>query len=94
MKVIATDDDQENTLYSMIHYSIVEQSNMAGMFYINSETGELFVQQNTLDREVSDLTNLKFFFCHLITLSHCIHFLSAVIFVNRSYPMYDLYLYQ
>lgn len=55
MKVIATDDDQEDTLYSMIHYSIVEQSDMAGMFYINSQTGELLVQQNTLDREVSDL---------------------------------------
>lgn len=86
MKVIATDDDQEDTLYSMIHYSIVEQSDMAGMFYINSQTGELLVQQNTLDREVSDLTNLKFFFCHLITLSHCIHFLSALSFVNMIIP--------
>lgn len=62
MKVIATDDDEENTLHSMISYSIVEQSN-AGMFFINSQTGEVLVRQNTLDREVSHLTDLKFFSC-------------------------------
>lgn len=73
MKVIATDDDEENTLYSQIRYSIVEQSNMGGMFYINSHTGEVFVQKNILDREVSQ----KYLFCHqvrLITLTH-LHFL-------------------
>lgn len=89
MKVIVTDDDQVNTPHSMIHYSIVEQSSTVGMFYINPQTGEILVQQNTLDREVSQLTNLKFFFCGLIklvTLSHCINFPTAVIFVSISYP--------
>lgn len=51
MRVIATDDDQENTLNSQIYYSIAQQS--AGMFSINSATGEVFVQRNTLDREVT-----------------------------------------
>ncbi|XP_068426278.1 desmoglein-2-like protein [Clinocottus analis] len=54
MKVIATDDDEKNTLNSQIHYSIVEQSSTAGMFFINSQTGEVHVQQNTLDRERQD----------------------------------------
>lgn len=76
MKVIATDDDAENTLYSKIRYSIVEQSNMAGMFYINSQTGEVFVQKSILDREVSHITNQKYLFCcqvQLITLTR-VHF--------------------
>lgn len=53
MKVIATDDDEENTLNSKIFYSIDGQSNSAGMFSINPLTGEVFVQRNTLDREVT-----------------------------------------
>ncbi|KAL6104615.1 dsg1 [Pungitius sinensis] len=59
MKVIATDDDEENSLHSKIHYSIVEQSNTAGMFLINPETGEVRVQRNTLDRERQDTYTLK-----------------------------------
>lgn len=53
MKVVATDDDQENTPNSQIFYSIAEQSNSAGMFKINPATGEVFVERNTLDREVT-----------------------------------------
>ena len=66
MKVIATDADKENTNYSMISYSIDEQASTAGLFRINSHTGEVTVQRNTLDREASHSTNLKFFFCHLV----------------------------
>lgn len=62
MRVIATDADQENTLHSKISYRIVGQSSSAGMFFINSQTGEVMVQQRTLDREVSHLTDLKVFF--------------------------------
>ncbi|XP_035526636.1 desmoglein-2-like [Morone saxatilis] len=58
MKVIATDADAENTSYSQISYSIVEQSNLAGMFLINSRTGEVIVKQNTLDREKQDTYKL------------------------------------
>lgn len=63
MKVIATDADEENTLHSKISYSIVGQSNVGGMFFINSQTGEVLVRQNTLDREVRHLADLKFFLC-------------------------------
>ncbi|KAM8850390.1 desmoglein-2-like protein [Spinachia spinachia] len=59
MKVIATDDDEKNSLHSKIHYSIVEQSNTAGMFFINSQTGEVLVRRNTLDRETQDTYTLK-----------------------------------
>lgn len=63
MKVIATDDDEVGTLNSKIYYSIVEQSNLAGMFYIRSDTGEVVVRQNTLDREVRHFTDLKLSCC-------------------------------
>lgn len=53
MKVIATDDDEEKSLHSKIFYSFDEQSNSAGMFSINSATGEVTVRRNTLDREVT-----------------------------------------
>lgn len=53
MKVVATDDDQENTSHSAIAYRIAEQSNQGGMFYISPQTGEIIVQRSTLDREVS-----------------------------------------
>lgn len=53
MKVIATDDDEENTPNSKIFYSIDGRSNSAGMFSINPLTGEVFLQRNTLDREVT-----------------------------------------
>ncbi|XP_034411816.1 desmoglein-2-like [Cyclopterus lumpus] len=59
MRVIATDDDEKNTLNSKMHYSIVEQSNTAGMFFINSQTGEVQVRQNTLDRERQDTYRLQ-----------------------------------
>ncbi|KAK9539280.1 hypothetical protein VZT92_004396 [Zoarces viviparus] len=58
MKVIATDGDEAGTLYSKMYYSIVEQSNTAGMFFINSQTGEVQVRQNTLDRERQDTYTL------------------------------------
>lgn len=54
MKVIATDDDQQGTPNSQIFYSIVEQSSSSGMFHINSVTGQVYVQQTTLDREVTE----------------------------------------
>ncbi|XP_042353188.1 desmoglein-2-like [Plectropomus leopardus] len=56
MKVIATDADQEKTLNSQIVYRIL--SNTAGMFTINSQTGEILVRQNTLDREKQDTYTL------------------------------------
>ncbi|XP_071347518.1 desmoglein-2-like protein [Trachinotus anak] len=58
MKVFATDADEENTIRSKIVYRIVEQSNTAGMFFINSETGEVRVRRNTLDRETKDTYTL------------------------------------
>ncbi|KAJ4936925.1 hypothetical protein JOQ06_001510 [Pogonophryne albipinna] len=58
MKVIATDADQKNTINSRIFYSIVEQSSSAGMFFINSQTGEVMVRQNSLDRERQDTYKL------------------------------------
>ncbi|XP_077472123.1 desmoglein-2-like protein isoform X2 [Stigmatopora argus] len=54
MKVIATDADQENTLASQLYYTIVETSSSAGMFFIHSQTGEVTVVRNTLDRETKD----------------------------------------
>lgn len=62
MKVIATDADQRGTANSRISYKIASESNPDGLFYINPKTGELLVQQITLDREVRDSTNLHFFF--------------------------------
>ncbi|TNN61085.1 Desmoglein-2 [Liparis tanakae] len=59
MKVIATDDDEKNTINSKMYYSIVEQSSSAGMFFINSQTGEVQVRQNTLDRERQDTYRLQ-----------------------------------
>ncbi|XP_031711123.1 desmoglein-2-like isoform X1 [Anarrhichthys ocellatus] len=58
MRVIATDDDEAGTLNSKMYYRIVEQSNTAGMFFINSQTGEVHVRQNTLDRERQDTYTL------------------------------------
>ncbi|XP_061776265.1 desmoglein-2-like protein [Nerophis ophidion] len=54
MKVIATDADDETSINSQIFYSIVETSSTAGMFAINSRTGDVWVQRNTLDRETKD----------------------------------------
>ncbi|XP_076000682.1 desmoglein-2-like protein [Genypterus blacodes] len=49
MKVIATDADKANTRNSEIYYSLSSSSSQ--MFSINSQTGEIMVRQNTLDRE-------------------------------------------
>ncbi|XP_068604476.1 desmoglein-2-like protein [Brachionichthys hirsutus] len=54
MRVIATDADQENTAHTKIRYSLVEQGSSAGRFFINSQTGDVMVLQNTLDRERQD----------------------------------------
>lgn len=55
MKVIATDADQPGIPNSQIFYTINPESNPDGLFYINSITGEVLVQQSSLDREVSGL---------------------------------------
>lgn len=52
MRVIATDADQENTINSKIFYRIKEESNRAGIFFINCNTGEIIVQKSALDREI------------------------------------------
>lgn len=67
MKVIATDADQKDIPHSQISYKIASESNLYGLFYINSRTGEVIVQQSSLDREVSDSTNLKFFLWSSVT---------------------------
>lgn len=58
MKIIATDADDERTENAQLSYSIVEQANTAGLFWMNSQTGELMVQSTSLDREVSPFTDL------------------------------------
>lgn len=75
MKVIATDADQKGTANSRISYKIASESNPDGLFYINPKTGELMVQQTTLDREVRDSTNLHFFFLlSSVTVLYSKHF--------------------
>ncbi|CAG5896669.1 unnamed protein product [Menidia menidia] len=59
MKVIATDADEINTLHSKISYKIESRSNAAGMFYMNSRTGEVLVRSTTLDREKQDTYKLS-----------------------------------
>lgn len=80
MKVIATDADEENTPHTMIHYSIVEDT--AGMFFINSQSGEVMVQQNTLDREVRHSEKLSTHNTIVRSVLHYIHFPLALILVN------------
>ncbi|XP_062386302.1 desmoglein-2-like protein [Sardina pilchardus] len=59
MKINATDADMPNTPNSQIAYTIVEQSPPGGsMFYINQETGGIFVNMRTLDRETHDTYTL------------------------------------
>ncbi|KAF0046915.1 hypothetical protein F2P81_000548 [Scophthalmus maximus] len=58
MRVIATDADQNGTAHTQLYYSIAEESNRDGMFYINTQTGEIFVKQSTLDRETKDTYKL------------------------------------
>ncbi|XP_050959072.1 desmoglein-2-like [Labeo rohita] len=54
---IATDADQEGTLHAKIAYSIVKQ-HPEEMFYINPQTGGLYVMKNALDREKHDTYTL------------------------------------
>lgn len=51
MKMTATDADEEGTLHTKISYTIVQESH-TGMFYINRHTGQIFVMNSQLDREV------------------------------------------
>ncbi|XP_073727823.1 desmoglein-2-like protein isoform X2 [Misgurnus anguillicaudatus] len=55
--ITATDADEEGTLHSKITYSIVEQSH-TNMFKINQESGGIYVQLPTLDREIQDTYTL------------------------------------
>lgn len=75
MKVIATDADQKGTANSRISYKIASESNPDGLFYINPKTGEVMVQQTTLDREVRHATSLHcFFLWSRVTVSYSKHF--------------------
>lgn len=56
MKITATDADQEDTLHSKIAYSIVKQD-PEDMFYIDRETGGIYVMYDMLDREVCSVIN-------------------------------------
>ncbi|KAF6739227.1 Desmoglein-2 [Oryzias melastigma] len=58
MIVKATDADETGNPASQIFYRIDQSSNAAGMFSINSVTGEIFVQRNRLDREMQDTYKL------------------------------------
>ncbi|CAB1454888.1 unnamed protein product [Pleuronectes platessa] len=58
MRVIATDGDQAGTDHTKLFYSIDQESNKDGMFSINSQTGDIMVQQTTLDRELKDSYSL------------------------------------
>ncbi|XP_026053491.1 desmoglein-2-like isoform X1 [Carassius auratus] len=57
MKITATDADQEDTLHSKIAYSIVKQD-PEDMFYIDRETGGIYVMYDMLDREKHDTYTL------------------------------------
>ncbi|XP_059418855.1 desmoglein-2-like protein isoform X2 [Carassius carassius] len=57
VKITATDADQEETLHSKIAYSIVKQD-PEDMFYIDRETGGIYVMHDTLDREKHDTYTL------------------------------------
>ncbi|XP_036374470.1 desmoglein-2-like [Megalops cyprinoides] len=53
MTVTATDADDPQTPNAQIAYSIVGQKpGGQNMFYINQKTGQIYVQMNTLDREI------------------------------------------
>lgn len=49
--ITATDADEEGTLHTKIAYSIVKQQ-PENMFYIDRDSGDIYVMHNTLDREV------------------------------------------
>lgn len=50
----ATDADKANCSHSQIAYSIKKQEPSDGtdLFYIDRNTGSIYVKENTLDREV------------------------------------------
>uniref|UniRef100_A0A674MY22 Desmoglein-2-like n=1 Tax=Takifugu rubripes TaxID=31033 RepID=A0A674MY22_TAKRU len=54
MKVICTDADEPGTQHTKLFYQIASESNPDGLFYINSQTGEVMVQESSLDRETRD----------------------------------------
>ncbi|KAJ8012131.1 hypothetical protein DPEC_G00065490 [Dallia pectoralis] len=58
VKMNATDDDEPNTPFSQITYSIEGISNSDGMFSINQQTGDILVHRSTLDRETKDTYTL------------------------------------
>lgn len=57
MRIMAHDDDEAGTVNSNISYSILAQepAGAGHMFYINQWTGDLYVNDPTLDREVKQL---------------------------------------
>ncbi|KAI1901329.1 hypothetical protein AGOR_G00033190 [Albula goreensis] len=57
MKITATDADSGEN--AEISYRILESSPMGDMFYINHQTGEIFVKQDSLDREMHASYTLK-----------------------------------
>lgn len=61
--VNATDADKPNTPNSEIAYSIVKQEPSDGdaLFYIDRHTGSVYVRDNTLDREVRQMSVLGLF---------------------------------
>lgn len=54
MKIVAKDDDEPGTPNTKISYSILSQEPAGNghMFTINRHTGEVYVKEPTLDREV------------------------------------------
>lgn len=58
--VNATDADKPNTSNSKISYSIMKQEPSDGdtLFYIDRHTGSVYVRDNTLDREVRQMSVL------------------------------------
>ncbi|XP_049444550.1 cadherin-4-like, partial [Epinephelus fuscoguttatus] len=52
-RITATDADKANCSHSKIAYSLVKQEPSDGrnVFYIDRETGSIYVKENTLDRE-------------------------------------------
>lgn len=59
MKITGTDADEEGNPNSQISYGIIQQEPTGQMFYIDKKTGNLFVKEPYLDREVI----LTMFFC-------------------------------
>lgn len=56
--ITATDADKANCSHSKVSYSIHKQEpyNGTDLFYIDRDTGSIYVKENTLDREVRQIT--------------------------------------